>query len=79
MRIIDGLMRRKGKFDAIIVETTGLADPAPVAQTFFMDEAVGAKTKLDAVVTVADAKWLADRLKDARRQRTRSHSRTSFC
>jgi G3E family GTPase len=58
-------MRRKGKFDAIIVETTGLADPAPVAQTFFMDEAVGAKTKLDAVVTVADAKWLKDRLKDA--------------
>ena len=65
VRIIDGLMRRKGKFDAIIVETTGLADPAPVAQTFFMDEAVGARTKLDAVVTVADAKWLADRLKDA--------------
>jgi G3E family GTPase len=65
VRIIDGLMRRKGKFDAIIVETTGLADPAPVAQTFFMDEAVGAKTKLDAVVTVADAKWLTDRLKDA--------------
>jgi G3E family GTPase len=65
VRIIDGLMRRKGKFDAIIVETTGLADPAPVAQTFFMDEAVGAKTKLDAVVTVADAMWLKDRLKDA--------------
>ena len=64
-RIIDGLMRRKGKFDAIIVETTGLADPAPVAQTFFMDENVGAKTRLDAVVTVADAKWLKDRLKDA--------------
>jgi G3E family GTPase len=65
VRIIDGLMRRKGKFDAIIVETTGLADPAPVAQTFFMDENVGAKTKLDAVVTVADAKWLKDRLRDA--------------
>jgi G3E family GTPase len=42
-----------------------LADPAPVAQTFFMDEAVGSRTKLDAVVTVADAKWLKDRLKDA--------------
>ena len=41
IRIIDGLMRRKGKFDAIIVETTGLADPAPVAQTFFVDEDVG--------------------------------------
>jgi G3E family GTPase len=65
VRIIDGLMRRKGKFDAIIVETTGLADPAPVAQTFFMDENVGRRTKLDAVVTVADAKWLKDRLKDA--------------
>ena len=65
VRIIDGLMRRKGKFDAIIVETTGLADPAPVAQTFFMDEAIGARTKLDAVVTVADALWLKDRLRDA--------------
>src|SRR6187401_1609778 len=65
VRIIDGLMRRKGKFDGIIVETTGLADPAPVAQTFFVDENVGRKTRLDAVVTVADAKWLKDRLKDA--------------
>jgi G3E family GTPase len=65
VRIIDGLMRRKGRFDAIIVETTGLADPAPVAQTFFMDENVGGKAKLDAVVTVADAMWLKDRLKDA--------------
>jgi G3E family GTPase len=65
IRIIEGLMRRKGRFDAIIVETTGLADPAPVAQTFFVDENVGRKTKLDAVVTVADAKWLKDRLKDA--------------
>jgi G3E family GTPase len=65
VRILDGLMRRKGKFDAIIVETTGLADPAPVAQTFFIDENVGRRTKLDAVVTVADAKWLNDRLKDA--------------
>jgi G3E family GTPase len=65
IRIIEGLMRRKGKFDAIIVETTGLADPAPVAQTFFVDENVGKRTKLDAVVTVADARWLKDRLKDA--------------
>ena len=60
-----GLMKRKGKFDAIIVETTGLADPAPVAQTFFVDEDVQKHARLDAVVTVADAKWLNDRLKDA--------------
>ena len=65
MRIIEGLMRRKGKFDAIIVETTGLADPAPVAQTFFVDDDVKKNAALDAVVTVADAKWLSDRLKDA--------------
>jgi G3E family GTPase len=65
IRVIEGLMKRKGKFDAIIIETTGLADPAPVAQTFFVDEAVGKKTRLDAVVTVADAKWLRDRLRDA--------------
>jgi G3E family GTPase len=65
IRIVEGLMKRKGKFDAIIVETTGLADPAPVAQTFFVDADVGAAAKLDAVVTVADARWLLDRLKDA--------------
>ena len=65
IRIVGGLMKRSGRFDGIIIETTGLANPAPVAQTFFMDEAVGAKTRLDAVVTVADAKWLSDRLKDA--------------
>ena len=65
IRIIQGLMRRKGKFDAIIVETTGLADPAPVAQTFFVDDEIGRKARLDAVVTVADARWLKDRLRDA--------------
>jgi len=65
IRIIETLMKRKGRFDAIIVETTGLADPAPVAQTFFVDQDVGAKARLDAVVTVADAKWLSARLKDA--------------
>lgn len=65
IRIIDGLMKRRGKFDAIIVETTGLADPAPVAQTFFMDQDVGDRARLDAVVTVVDAKWVHDRLTDA--------------
>jgi G3E family GTPase len=65
IRIMDGLMKRKGRFDAIIVETTGLADPAPVAQTFFVDQDVSDAAKLDAVVTVADAKWLSERLKDA--------------
>jgi G3E family GTPase len=65
IRIIGGLMRRKGRFDGIIVETTGLADPAPVAQTFFMDDDVKRATKLDAIVTVVDAKHLPARLKDS--------------
>ncbi|HRJ68893.1 MAG TPA: GTP-binding protein [Beijerinckiaceae bacterium] len=65
IRIVEGLMRRKGRFDAIIIETTGLADPAPVAQTFFVDQDVQDRARLDAIVTVADAKWLSARLKDA--------------
>lgn len=55
IRILGSLMKRRTKFDGIIVETTGLADPAPVAQTFFVDEDVRGKTRLDAVVTVVDA------------------------
>lgn len=66
IRVVEGLMRRPGRFDAIIVETTGLADPVPVAQTFFMDDDVRAKTALDAVVALADAKHLPLRLKDSR-------------
>lgn len=66
IRVVEGLMRRPGRFDAIIVETTGLADPVPVAQTFFMDDDVRAKTGLDAVVALVDAKHLPLRLKDSR-------------
>jgi G3E family GTPase len=66
IRVVEGLMRRPGRFDAIVVETTGLADPAPVAQTFFMDDDVRAKTRLDAVVALVDAKHLPLRLKDSR-------------
>jgi len=65
IRIIGGLLKRKGKFDAILVETTGLADPAPVAQTFFVDEDVKRHTKLDSVLTVVDAKHVLQRLADS--------------
>ncbi|TWF52000.1 CobW family GTP-binding protein [Neorhizobium alkalisoli] len=66
IRVVEGLMRRPGRFDGIIVETTGLADPVPVAQTFFMDDDVRTKTELDAVVALVDAKHLPLRLKDSR-------------
>ena len=59
IRIITNLMRRRDKFDHLVIETTGLADPAPVIQTFFVDEDVSTKTKLDAVVTVVDAKHIS--------------------
>jgi len=66
IRILQGLMKRKGRFDAIIIETTGLADPGPVAQTFFVDEDVKARAKLDSVTTVVDAKHILLRLGDSK-------------
>ncbi len=66
IRIVAGLMKRKGGFDGIIVETTGLADPGPVAQTFFVDDEVKAKTRLDSVTTVVDAKHVLLRLADSK-------------
>jgi len=65
IRVLQGLMRRKGRFDAIVVETTGLADPAPVAQTFFMDEDVRENSQLDAVIALVDAKHFLMRLADS--------------
>ena len=58
MRIIGNLMKRRDKFDHLVIETTGLADPAPVIQTFFVDEDMREQLLLDAVVTVVDAKHI---------------------
>ncbi len=65
IRIIGNLMRRRDKFDHLVIETTGLADPAPVIQTFFVDDEVRDQTHLDAVIVMVDAKhisqhWEAD-------------------
>ena len=65
IRIISTLMKQSAKFDGMIIETTGLADPAPVVQTFFADEDVSAKMALDAIVTVVDAKHFLDRVDEA--------------
>jgi G3E family GTPase len=65
-RILGALMRRRESFDRIIVETTGLADPAPVAQTFFVDDEVRAGLRLDAIVTVVDAAHVLRHLDEAR-------------
>ena len=65
IRILGGLMKRADKFDAILLETTGLADPAPVAQTFFVDAEVEEKTRLDSVVTLVDARHFERQLEDS--------------
>ena len=60
IRIIGNLMKRRDKFDHLVIETTGLADPAPVIQTFFVDEDMQGRLNLDAVVTVVDVKHIHD-------------------
>ena len=65
--------RRKGEiaFDRVVIETTGIADPGPVAQTFFMDDEVASQYMLDAILTLVDAKHANQQLdtrQEARRQ-----------
>jgi G3E family GTPase len=56
IRILSNLMKRRDKFDYILVETTGMADPGPVAQTFFVDDEMQSKMRLDGIVTLVDAR-----------------------
>lgn len=58
IRIVGRLLENLEKFDRLVIETTGLADPAPVIQSFFVDEIMRSKTELDAVVTVVDVKHI---------------------
>ena len=65
IRILGQLLKRRDRFDYILVETTGLADPGPVAQTFFSDEEVKESFRLDGIVTLVDAKHILLHLDDA--------------
>jgi G3E family GTPase len=66
IRILKNLHKRKDKFDYVLIETTGLADPAPVAQTFFVDDDVSAAYELDGIVTVIDAKHILQHLDEVK-------------
>jgi G3E family GTPase len=66
IRILGALMRRRDRFDRILVETTGLADPAPVAQTFFVDDEMRDQLRLDAIVTLVDAKHILAHLDEVK-------------
>ncbi|MBP7371722.1 MAG: GTP-binding protein [Opitutaceae bacterium] len=65
IRVLGRLLKRKDRLDAILIETTGLANPAPVAQTFFTDDEMRANFRLDAVVTLVDAKHILLHLGDS--------------
>jgi G3E family GTPase len=64
IKILKQLMARREKFDHILVETSGLADPQPVAATFFVDDAVARQVSLDGIVTLVDAKHIGQHLDD---------------
>jgi G3E family GTPase len=66
IRVVSALVKRKDGFDGILIETSGLADPAPVVQTFFIDDEIRQRTRLDSVVCVADGAHLQARLADSR-------------
>ncbi|MFZ4777541.1 MAG: CobW family GTP-binding protein [Terrimicrobiaceae bacterium] len=65
IRILGNLMKRRDKFDHILIETTGLADPGPVVQTFFVDDEMKEKLSINAVVTLVDAKHILLHLDDS--------------
>jgi G3E family GTPase len=65
LRILSRLAKRTTPLDGVIIETTGLADPGPVAQTFFTDDEIRSRYRLDAIITLVDAKHLAHHLDDA--------------
>ena len=65
IRILSNLMKRKDAFDYILIETTGLADPGPVVQTFFMDDELRAKLRVDGIVTLVDARHIVHHIDDA--------------
>ena len=62
IRVLGNLMKRRDKFDYVLVETTGLADPGPVAQTFFMDDEIRDKFSLDGIITLVDAAHIEQQL-----------------
>ena len=62
IRVLGNLMKRRDKFDYVLVETTGLADPGPVAQTFFMDDEIRSEFSLDGIVTLVDAAHIEQQL-----------------
>jgi G3E family GTPase len=67
-------LKHKTKFDYVLIETTGLADPAPVAQTFFVDDTVNEHYELDGIITVVDAKHILQHLEEVKAEGVENES-----
>uniref|UniRef100_A0A7S2S246 CobW C-terminal domain-containing protein n=1 Tax=Mucochytrium quahogii TaxID=96639 RepID=A0A7S2S246_9STRA len=81
VKVVKKLLNRDGKkFDAILLETTGMADPSPVAQTFFVDKEIKASCRLDGIITMVDAKYILDHLAETRENGkvNESHQQIAF-
>eukprot|EP00456_Euglypha_rotunda_P092095 TRINITY_DN9694_c0_g2_i14.p1 TRINITY_DN9694_c0_g2~~TRINITY_DN9694_c0_g2_i14.p1 ORF type:complete len:162 (-),score=31.30 TRINITY_DN9694_c0_g2_i14:20-505(-) len=76
IKVLNKILKLKGKkrLDAVFIETTGMADPAPVAQTFFVDDSVRSKARLDAILTVVDAKHILQHLHEKKAEGAENES-----
>lgn len=67
VKAIENLMEKKGKFDYILLETSGLADPGPIASMFWLDDGLGSEIYLDGIVTLVDAKNIRDHMNEKKK------------
>lgn len=67
VKAIENLMEKRGKFDYILLETSGLADPGPIASMFWLDDGLGSEIYLDGIVTLVDAKHIKDYLNEEKK------------
>eukprot|EP00468_Gymnochlora_sp_CCMP2014_P009741 CAMPEP_0167762442 /NCGR_PEP_ID=MMETSP0110_2-20121227/12769_1 /TAXON_ID=629695 /ORGANISM="Gymnochlora sp., Strain CCMP2014" /LENGTH=586 /DNA_ID=CAMNT_0007649315 /DNA_START=55 /DNA_END=1815 /DNA_ORIENTATION=- len=78
LKKINFMIAKGKKFDGVIIETTGMADPAPVAQTFFADDDVAGTFKIDGIITVVDCKWIIERLDEEKKGENEAVEQVAF-
>mmetsp|Transcript_21998 Transcript_21998/g.32786 ORF Transcript_21998/g.32786 Transcript_21998/m.32786 type:complete len:603 (+) Transcript_21998:54-1862(+) len=78
LKRIKEMMRNGRNFDGVIIETTGMADPAPVAQTFFADDEVSMSYRIDGIITVVDCKWIVERLDEEKKGENEAVEQVAF-
>jgi len=79
VKALKNLYKKVSQFNGVIIETTGLADPAPVCQTFFVDDDIKTMYRLDAVITVADSKYILERLAEEKPEGAENEAVEQVC